>query len=435
MSVKVEKLSGCCVKLSFVLKEDDFKEALDMAYNKKAPEVEISGFRKGKAPKSVYLSHFGVESLYSDALDFAINKAFLDAITAHKLEIVGEPKVDIDFTTVGEGKKLKFVIEVEVYPDVELGQYLGLEVEKEAVKVSAKDVNEYIDRILNQHAELEVVSDRELQKGDTAVFDFDGSVDGVHFDGGKAENYSLEIGSGQFIPGFEDQMVGMKLEEKRDLMVKFPDDYHAENLKGKDAKFEVVLHEIKKRVVPELTDEFVKEELEIKDVNDIKGYKEFVKDLLLKEKQEASDNKFADDVITLALSNAKVEVPEGMVDTEVNNQIKQVERQAKMYNMPVDTLLKYAGLESLEVYKSTVRPSALNNVKQRIVFDAIAKAEKIKVTKADYEKELEEIAKELGKDKEEVSKTYTKEAVAPYILYQKALDLVKSSAVSKKTEK
>ena len=429
MSVKIEKLSGCKVKLNFVLKAEDFDNALDKSFKKNSQNASVPGFRKGHVPKNVYIKKYGVESLYQDALDYAINDAFIQCITSKKLEVVNEPSVDVDFTTVGQGKKLKFSIEVEIYPSVTLGEYKGLCVKKEAVKVTKKEVDEYIERILKQHAELEVVEGKALENGNTAVFDFDGSVDGVHFEGGKAENYSLEIGSGQFIPGFEDQMIGMEVNETRNINVKFPEDYHAEELKGKDAVFEVVLHEIKNRVVPTLSDEFVKEELEIKDVNNVKEYKAYIKEIITKEKTEASENKFADDVITLAMENANVDVPEGMIDTEVNHQVKQIERQAKAYNMPVDVLLKYSGLESLEAYKEAIRPSALMSVKQRLVFSEIAKVEKIKVTKADFEKEIKLIAKEVNKTVEEVKAVYTKEALSPYILLQKAIELVKTSAV------
>lgn len=433
MSVKVEKLSGCKVKLNFVLKPEEFDLALDKSFAKNGAKAEIPGFRKGKVPKNVYIKRYGVESLYQDALDYAINDAFIAAIQAKKLEVVNEPTVDVDFTTVGQGKKLKFSIEVEIYPSVTLGEYKGLYVKKEAVKVTKKEVNEYIDRILKQHAELEVVEGKALEAGNTAVFDFDGSVDGVHFEGGKAENYSLEIGSGQFIPGFEDQMIGMNVGETRNINVTFPEDYHAAELKGKAAVFEVVLHEIKQRVVPTLTDEFV-EELEIKDVKNVKEYNAYIKEIITKEKTEASENKFADDCITLAMDNATVDVPEGMIDTEVKHQVSQIERQAKAYNLPVDVLLKYSGLESLEAYKEAVRPSCLMSVKQRLVFAQIAKAEKIKVTKADYEKEIKLIVKETSKTEEEVKAVYTKEALTPYILLQKAIELVKSTAVSEKAK-
>lgn len=433
MSVKLEKISGCKVKLNFTLKEEEFDLALDKAFQKVIKDREEPGFRKGKMPKSMFIKKYGVEALYNEALDFAINAAFIDAIQSKKLEVVNEPKVDIDFETLGQGKKLKFSIEVEVYPEVTLGQYKELDIKKESVKVSKKDVDEYIERVLKQHAELVVVEDKALELGNTAVFDFDGSVDGVHFEGGKAENYSLEIGSGRFIPGFEDQMLGMKIGETKNINVKFPEDYQAENLKGKDAVFEVKLHEIKQRQIPELTDEFVKDELEIKEVSTVKEYKDFVKNVIKKDKEEAAENKFTDDCVTKAVENATLEVPEGMVDTEVDHQIKGIERQAKMYGMPVDVLLKYSGIESLDVYKQTIRPSALTAVKQRLVLDEIAKAEKLKVNKTDYEKEVKEVIKETGKTEEEVRKLYTIEAITPYILTQKAIKLIKDNV--KKEEK
>ena len=433
MSVKLEKISGCKVKLNFTLKEEEFDLALDKAFQKVIKDREEPGFRKGKMPKSMFIKKYGVEVLYNEALDFAINAAFIDAIQSKKLEVVNEPKVDIDFETLGQGKKLKFSIEVEVYPEVTLGQYKELDIKKESVKVSKKDVDEYIERVLKQHAELVVVEDKALELGNTAVFDFDGSVDGEHFEGGKAENYSLEIGSGRFIPGFEDQMLGMKIGETKNINVKFPEDYQAENLKGKDAVFEVKLHEIKQRQIPELTDEFVKDELEIKEVSTVKEYKDFVKDVIKKDKEEAAENKFTDDCVTKAVENATLEVPEGMVDTEVDHQIKGIERQAKMYGMSVDVLLKYSGIESLDVYKETIRPSALTAVKQRLVLDEIAKAEKLKVNKTDYEKEIKEVIKETGKTEEEVRKLYTIEAITPYILTQKAIKLIKDSV--KKEEK
>lgn len=433
MSVKLEKISGCKVKLNFTLKAEEFDLALDKAFQKVIKDREEPGFRKGKMPKSMFIKKYGVEVLYNEALDFAINAAFIDAIQSKKLEVVNEPKVDIDFETLGQGKKLKFSIEVEVYPEVTLGQYKELDIKKESVKVSKKDVDEYIERVLKQHAELVVVEDKALELGNTAVFDFDGSVDGVHFEGGKAENYSLEIGSGRFIPGFEDQMLGMKIGETKNINVKFPEDYQAENLKGKDAVFEVKLHEIKQRQIPELTDEFVKDELEIKEVSTVKEYKDFVKDVIKKDKEEAAENKFTDDCVTKAVENATLEVPEGMVDTEVDHQIKGIERQAKMYGMSVDVLLKYSGIESLDVYKQTIRPSALTAVKQRLVLDEIAKVEKLKVNKTDYEKEIKEVIKETGKSEEEVRKLYTIEAITPYILTQKAIKLIKDSV--KKEEK
>ena len=316
MSVKLEKLKGSKVKLSFDVESEKFDKALDKAFEKKKETVEVPGFRKGKITKAMYLSRFGVESLYSDALDEVMNSEYVDYIVKNKVDVCAQPEVDVDWTTVKQGSNIKFVITVAVYPEVKLGQYKGVEVKKEVVKVTANDIKAYVKRILKQHAELETVEDRALEKDDTAVFDFLGTVDGVPFDGGKADNYSLVIGSGQLIPGFEDQMVGMNVEEEKDVVVTFPKDYHASNLAGKEAVFKVKLHEIKKEVLPELTDSFVCDELEVEGVKTAKEYKEFVRDLLLKEKTEASENKFNDDCINKVVKAAKLEVPEELVPSD-----------------------------------------------------------------------------------------------------------------------
>lgn len=429
MSVTLEKLKGSKVKLSFAVESEKFDKALDKAFEKKKETVEVPGFRKGKITKTMYLQRFGVESLYADALDIVMNDEYVNAVIENKLDVCAQPEVDVDWQTVKQGSEVKFTLTVAVYPTVKLGQYKGIEVKKEKVKVAAKDVTEYIDRILKQHASLEAVEGQPLEKGNTAVFDFEGSVDGVKFDGGTASNYSLEIGSGQFIPGFEDQMVGMNVGEEKDINVTFPENYQAENLAGKAAVFKVKVNEIKKQVLPELNDSFVADELEIDNVKTVKEYKDFVKEVITKERTEASENKFVDDIITKVVKNAKVEVPEELVNEEVEKQVKRIEQQAKMYGLTADMLLKYSGMESLDQYKETVRPSALNSVKERIIFEEIAKAEKFEVTDEEYENEIAKAAEEMKKTVNELKKTYTKEAITPYITLQKAYDLVKTSAV------
>src|SRR5690554_4991482 len=225
MSIKVEKISGCKTKLEFNVDSNIFDEAIDKAFEKKIVDVEIKGFRKGKVPRRIFNERFGEESLYEEAMNIVINDQYIEAVTKKKLQVVGNPELKVDFASVGRGKDLKFTIEVEVWPEVKLGQYKEIEVEKESVDVTEKDIDEYINRIRNNHAELTLVEDRPLAEGDTAVFDFEGFKDGKPFEGGKAENHSLEIGSGQFIPGFEEQIVGMKVEEEKTIKVTFPEDY------------------------------------------------------------------------------------------------------------------------------------------------------------------------------------------------------------------
>ena len=431
MSVKKEVLSSCKVKLSFTLQKEEFNLALDKAFEKQVKNLEVPGFRKGKMPRAMFEKRYGVEALYEEAINFAVNAAYVQYLQKSKLNVVNFPELDVDFKTVGKDKKLKFTLEVEVYPTVELGQYKEIEVEKEKVEVTEEDVNEYITRILKQHAELEVVEGESLQNGYTAIFDFEGSVNGVPFEGGKAENYTLEIGSGNFIPGFEEQMVGMNVGEEKTISVKFPEEYHSSDLAGKDADFKLNLHEIKKRVEATLTDEFVAEELEIENVKTVEEYKNFVKEVIEKEKTEASENKFVDDLTNKVLENAKVEIPQGLINDEIERQVKQVEAQAKAYGLTVDLLLQYTGAGSLEEYKEAIKPGCEMQIKHRVVYLAIAKAEKIKVSAKDYKAELKVIANEIKGTVEEAQARYSKEALTPYLQIKKVSDLVKSTAIVK----
>ena len=427
MNITSEKLPGSKIKLNFVLESAAFNDAIDKAFAKKVVDVEVKGFRKGKVPRDIYNKMYGEASLYEEAMNIAINEAYVNAIVEQQLNVVGSPELDVDFETMGRDKELSFNIIVEIWPEVTLGQYKGLEIEKETTEVTEADIENHINNTKNNHAELEIVENGTLESGNTAVFDFEGFVDGVAFDGGKAENYSLEIGSKQFIPGFEEQMIGMKCEEEKTISVTFPENYQAENLKGKVADFKIKLHEIKKRVLPELTDDFVKQ-LKINDIETVEAYQTYVKEMLAKEKEEASQNKFTDDLLRTAIENATLEVPESMVQDEVSRHVSQMEQQANMYKMPVEQLLTYYGIESLDQYKKAMEPTAVMNVKQRAVFLKIADVEEIVVTDEEYDKEYEIVAQETKKKLAEVKKTYTKDVLAPYLKMRKVIDLIKDTA-------
>ncbi len=431
MSVKKEVLSSCKVKLSFTVDAEKFNAGLDKAFEKQVKNLEVPGFRKGKMPRSMFEKRYGEAALYEDAINFTVNEAYVEYLQKSKLHVVNYPELDVDFKTVGKDKKLKFTLVVEVYPTVELGQYKEIEIEKEKVEVTENDVTEYIDRILKQHAELEVVEGKALENGHTAIFDFEGSVNGVPFEGGKAENYTLEIGSGNFIPGFEEQMVGMNAGEEKVIAVKFPEEYHAADLAGKDADFKINLHEIKQRVAPTLTDEFVAEELEIEGVKTVEAYNNFVKEVIEKERTEASENKFIDDLTNKVLENAKVEIPQGMIEEEVERQVRQVEAQAKAYGLTTELLLQYTGAGSLEAYKEAIKPGCEMQIKHRVVFLEIAKAEKIKISAKDYKDELKVIAAEIKGTVADAEARYSKEALTPYLQIKKVSELVKSTAIVK----
>ena len=419
---KLQELSK--VEITVVYKKEEYDAKYEVELAKAMAEAEAPGFRKGKLPRSMFLKKFGDRNVHSNVMDDLINESYREIVMKEKIDLVGMPQVD--FLTEIADDEWGYKATVAVYPEVEVKDYFGIKAVKEEVNVTDEDVEAEVKRVLSQHADLEVVEGVALEKGHTAVFDFCGYVDGKEFEGGKAENYSLEIGSGQFIPGFEDQMVGMKEEEERTLKVKFPEQY-APELAGKDAEFVVKVHEIKQRVLPELNDEFVKE-LKIAKVKTVEAWKEFLKANLVTDRTEAANNKFEDDVFNQLLANNPVVIPDDMVNEGVERRVKQLEAQAKQYNMPVDLLLKYQGLESVEQYKELLAPGVKSNIHYELVVAAIAKQENIKLLAADYTKYYKKMA---GKGKvEDVKAQYPKEAVKDYFMMLKAHDLVLENVVS-----
>ena len=429
MKVKVEKQEGSKVKVEVVLTKEEFNEQYEKAFEKVLKDVEVKGFRKGKVPREMYLKRFGDGAVIRDAIDLALNSSYYEALTSKKVTAVGQPDIDIDWENLGHDKPFKYTATVEVYPEVILGKYLGVEVHKESNEVSEDELQKEIDRNLKNNSELELVEGKPLEKGHTAIFDFCGYLEGKEFEGGKADNYSLEIGSGQFIPGFEDQMVGMNTEEERDINVTFPENYQSDNLAGKPVVFKVKLHEIKQRVLPALTDEFVKG-LEVEGVETVDAWKANIKETLAKEKTEANDNKFTDDVITAVCNDAKVDIPEAMIQNRVDQMVKQVENQAKAYGLTTEQLLSYQGT-TLDQYKELVKPSAEKNVLESLVIEAVRKAEKIKLLKADYDKYYEVLAKQYNQPVDQIKKSLPKERVEEYFLDLKTIDLLKDNAVLK----
>jgi len=428
MNVNVEKQTGDKVLITVELTKEEFNVYYEQELAKLLANAEIKGFRKGKAPRKLFLDKFGEGQIYQNALDSALGKTYYEAITEQNIQVVDEPKIDIDFEALDKEKTLKYKAEVLVYPEVELGQYFGVEVVKESTEVKDSEIEIAIRRDLQSKSDLELVENGTLQIGNTAVFDFEGSVDGVPFDGGKAENYSLEIGSKQFIPGFEEQMVGMKTEEEKVLKVNFPADYQAENLKGKAADFKVKLHEIKKNVLPELDDEFVKSlDIEPKTVSD---YKAQVTKKLAEEKQEASDNKFEYDLLHKVCDNAKANIADVLVERRKDNMLKQEEDRAKGYGITFDQLLKYQGT-TLEKYKEMITEPAKFEVLKELVLNKIIEVEKIELNDADYEKGYQEIADMNSQDLNAVKKQYPKDQISYHFLLLKAIDLIKEKAIIK----
>ncbi len=428
MKVKVEKLENSKVKLTINVEAEAFNEEYEKSFESILADIEIKGFRKGKAPRKLYLDRFGEGAILQKTIDNVLNSSYEEAVISKKVNVVGKPEIDIDFENLGKDKPFKYTAIVEVFPEVELGKYFGVEVKKESDEVTEKEIDDYVARELKNRSELELLENVALENGHTAVFDFCGSVNGVEFEGGKAENYSLEIGSGSFIPGFEEQMLGMKPEEDRTIKVKFPEEYQAKELAGKDADFAIKLHEIKHRVLPTPDEEFFKE-LKLENVNSLDTWREHLKGILAIEKKEANDNKFTDDVIAAVCAEAKVTIPETMIKDRLEQMVGRVEQQAKAYGLTADQLLGYQGT-TLEQYKELMKEPAAKSVLEELVIGKIIEVEKVKLLKTEYELYYTALAKQYNQDIATVEKNFPKERVEHYFKTLKTIELLKEKAVN-----
>jgi len=389
---KIDNLSGSKVRIEIDVTKEQFEHGLEHAFNAVKDNVEVKGFRKGKVTRSVFEKHYGVESLYEEAINHVIQETYVEAVTSNDVEVVAQPKIDLDITKVEAGKGFTYVAEVAVKPEVTLGEYKGLTFAKQSDEVSEEEVQAELDKLLGQNAELVLKEEGTLEKGDTAIFDFEGFVDNVPFEGGKAENYELLIGSGQFIPGFEEQMVGMALGEEQELNVSFPENYQAENLKGKDAIFKVKLHEMKVKQLPELNDEFVKE-LEKDGIETVEALKADTLQTLTESLKTKNKNARIDFAVDTATKNATFEIAEEMVAEEKNRLVDQVAQQAKQYNLELDQYLQFSGINR-EDFEANMMKDAEKSLSYNLVVEAIGKQEEIKATEEEIEAKYAEIAGE-----------------------------------------
>ena len=424
---KVDMLSGSKVRIEIEVSEEQFEHGLEHSFNQVKDEVEVKGFRKGKVTRTIFEQHYGVESLYEEALNHCIQETYVEAVTSEKIMVVAQPKIDLDITKVEKGKGFKYTALVAVEPVVTLGEYKGLKFESLSDEVQPQAVDTEIKKLVEQNAELVLKEEGTLENGDTAIFDFEGFVDGVPFDGGKAENYELLIGSGQFIPGFEDKMLGMKLEEEKDLDIKFPDEYQAENLKGKDAIFKVKLHEMKRKELPEFNDEFVKE-LDKEGINTVKELKENTLTTLKDQLISKNNNSRIDFAVNTAVDNSTFEIAEEMIIEEKNRLVDNVTQQAKQYKLDLDTYLQYSGI-SKEDFEKNLMKDAEKAIATRIVVQAISKAEKIEATNEEKDEKYMEIAAQYNMDVNQVKTAVNDEAISQEVEYKKTLDFLVDSLI------
>lgn len=425
--MKLENVSKSRVKAIFDVKADEFDNALDKAFDKVNANVTIQGFRKGHAPKSVFLKHYGVESLYNDALDVIFNEKIQEVYGDKDLanKIVGQAEPSIESKDFGQGKDFEVALSFDVMPEFELPKYKGVEVAKPNYNATDEEVEKAINDVLKAHSTTEVKNNQVIENNDFAKFDFVGSVDGVEFQGGSAKDYELQIGSGQFIPGFEDQMIGMKAGETKDLNVTFPDNYGQKDLAGKAAVFKVTVHEVKSQVLPVLNDEFVASlNVEQKTVADFKASK---KAEIENAKKTSEKDKEVDAIINTILDSTDVEVPKSLVDERYNQMRSQYENQAKMYNIPFETFLSFMGA-TLEQFEDITKREALKSAKFNVVMSKIVEVEHIEPTKEEIEARAEQdlATSKLTKDQlmqQNVGRYYNE------LVNQKLIDMLVSNAV------
>ena len=426
MSYTVENLEKSMAKITITVDEDAFEEAMVKSYNKNKKNISIQGFRKGKAPRKMVEKLYGPEVFYEDAANFAIPDAYEEAAKESGLEIVSRPEIDV--VEIEKGKDFVFTATVAVKPEVTLGDYKGIEVEKKTVKVMAADVNAEIDKVREQNSRMITVENRGIKKDDTAVIDVEGFVDGEPFQGGKGEDYSLVIGSHSFIDTFEDQLVGKKAGEEVDVNVTFPEEYHEASLKGKPALFKVTVKEIKKKELPKLDDEFASE---VSEFETLKEYKASVKKNLTERRKEEAKREKENEVVEKVVENITVELPEPMIDEHTQQMIQEFAGRLSSQGLSFDQYMQMTGMTA-DALMGQMKPEAEKRIRTRLALEAIVDAEKIKATAKDIDKEIENMANmyqmEVDKIKEMIGDA-EKEQIGKDLAVQKAVDFVVKNAV------
>ena len=424
MDIKVEKTENKNeVKLSFKIEAEKFDGAIKEVYAKSAKYFNVPGFRKGKAPFNIVERMYGDEIFYEDAFNELVPEIYDNAIKENKVEAVSQPKIDIK--NMKKGEDLEFTATVQIKPEVKLGKYKGIELKKVEYNVSDEDVDHELGHMQERNARVLSVEDRPVKDKDIAKIDFEGFVDGVAFEGGKAEGHELEIGSKTFIPGFEDQIIGMNIADEKDIKVKFPEDYYSKDLAGKDATFKVKLHEIKEKKLPELDDEFAKD---VSEFDTIKDLKQNIKENKQKANDERAKRELEDAVIDAVAKTTEIDIPSGMIDGEVANMIGEMEQQLSYQGISLDQYLQIVKKTRKEI-EDSYKPQAEKNVKARLILEAIIKAEKIEADSKEVDEKIKEMAKNYGRKEEELSKNeQLKEYIAETIKTEKAVDFIVKNA-------
>lgn len=428
MSLQVEKVEKNMVKLTIEASAEELDAAIEKAYQKNKGKMSVQGFRKGKAPRAIIEKLYGVGVFYEDAANALIPEAYDNAVKESDLEIVSQP--DINVVQIEKGKPFIFTAEVAVKPEVTLGDYKGIEVDKIEVSVSDEEMNSELDRIREQNSRTITVEDRAIENNDIAIIDFEGLVDGTAFEGGKGTDYSLVIGSHSFIDTFEEQLIGKKTGEEVEVNVTFPEEYQAKELAGKPALFKVTVKEIKVKELPELNDEFAQD---VSEFDTLEAYKADVKKNLEEKKYTAAMSAKEEAVVDAVIENATMDIPEAMISTQVRQMADDFARRIQQQGLSLEQYFQFTGMDAQKFLES-MKPQALKRIQSRLVLEAIVKAENIEATEEELNKELEGMAAaykmELDKIKELMSDN-DKKTMSMDIAVQKAVDLIAAAAVEK----
>ena len=433
MSLKVENLEHNMAKLTIEVSAEEFEEAIKHAYVKNKNKINIHGFRKGKAPQAMIEKMYGAGIFYEDAANELIPKAYDAEIENCDLDLVSQPKIDV--VQIEKGKPFIFTAEVAVKPEVTLGAYEGVEVPKTEINVTDEEVDAEVDKEREKNSRTTTVEDRGVENGDMIKLDFDGSVDGVAFDGGKAENYDLTVGSGIFIPGFEEQLVGVKAGEEKEVKVTFPEDYHAKDLAGKEAVFKCKVNEIKVKELPEANDEFAQD---VSEFDTLAEYKEDLKKKLTERKEAAAKNAKEAAAVEAAVANAEMDIPDAMVDGQVRQMANDFARRIQSQGLTVDQYFQFTGMTA-EKLMDQMKPEALKRIKNSLVLEAIAAKENFEIAEEKIEEELKKMSEaykmEVDKIKEALGESGLDQMKAE-LKIQAAVDFIRDKAteVEKKAE-
>lgn len=427
MKVKIDKKEKSQVVLEFTMEAKEFSKALDRAFEKNQKHFKVPGFRNGKVPRNVVEKVYGEGVLYESIIEDTVDEEYLKAVKENNLEIVARPELDIK--QIGSGKDFVYTITTYVKPEINVKQYKGLEIKKVEAKVAAADVNAEIEKVREKNAVVEEITNRALKSGDISNIDFEGFCDGVAFEGGKAEKFDLTIGSNQFIPGFEEQLIGMKIGEEREINVKFPEEYHSKDLAGKDSMFKVKLNSIKEKKLAKIDDEFAKDVSEFQTLDE---YKKDLKAKLLEAKKKQAEAEKETEVITKLVENVEGDIPDGMVETEIDNMLEQFNQNLAYQGLDIEKYCEYMG-SSKEKFRETLKPNALRDVKLKLALEFVKKAENVTVEEKDIDDKIIELSKQYGDGsakhllKNENARAYMREQISQ----EKTLKIITESCIEK----